>query len=189
MPRPKVHPENRLRAVEACIPCKASKKKCSGSFPCAFCIQRGRADACHGRANANASWHRITKSSPSSSEFRVGLCRNSGAISSRTSILSQPTSSPSNCSREPEGYDPASRVPPAPQSPEARHKTQPRMLRNPQGERGFTPILSNILLIWNPWLIFPSLYWRFRLLIISSAHSRHCDPIYWTLAVLSQQRE
>jgi hypothetical protein len=46
MPRPKVHPANSQRAAEACSHCKASKKECTGTFPCLHCIQRGHPESC-----------------------------------------------------------------------------------------------------------------------------------------------
>lgn len=40
MPRPKVRPEARRRAVVACVPCQMSKKKCDSRTPCANCCRR-----------------------------------------------------------------------------------------------------------------------------------------------------
>ena len=46
MPRPKVRPEDRQRAAKACLPCKASKKRCDAQLPCAHCVRRNNAAAC-----------------------------------------------------------------------------------------------------------------------------------------------
>ena len=40
MPRPKVRPEDRQRAVKACVPCKNSKKRCDSRTPCSNCCRR-----------------------------------------------------------------------------------------------------------------------------------------------------
>ena len=46
MTRPKLHPHNRKRVAEACNFCRASKKRCSGTVPCAICVRRGIAESC-----------------------------------------------------------------------------------------------------------------------------------------------
>lgn len=46
MPRPKVHPSQRRRVVEACAFCRASKKRCSGTVPCTACKRRGIESQC-----------------------------------------------------------------------------------------------------------------------------------------------
>ncbi|OIW34815.1 hypothetical protein CONLIGDRAFT_688771 [Coniochaeta ligniaria NRRL 30616] len=46
MPRPKVHPNERRRAVKACGFCRASKKRCSGTVPCTACRRRGMSSSC-----------------------------------------------------------------------------------------------------------------------------------------------
>jgi hypothetical protein len=46
MPRPKIRPEDRQRAVKACIPCKTSKKRCDSKLPCASCVRRNCELAC-----------------------------------------------------------------------------------------------------------------------------------------------
>ncbi|KAK8189936.1 uncharacterized protein BKA78DRAFT_296209 [Phyllosticta capitalensis] len=46
MPRPKVLPENRQRAPQACLPCKSSKKRCDSQWPCASCVKRDCPGAC-----------------------------------------------------------------------------------------------------------------------------------------------
>jgi hypothetical protein len=46
MPRPKVLPSQRQRAVEACNACRSTKKRCSGTVPCTQCQKRGLQDTC-----------------------------------------------------------------------------------------------------------------------------------------------
>ncbi|KIW17522.1 hypothetical protein PV08_04716 [Exophiala spinifera] len=46
MPRPKVRPEDRQRAVKACIPCKSSKKRCDAQQPCSNCVRKRAAETC-----------------------------------------------------------------------------------------------------------------------------------------------
>jgi hypothetical protein len=40
MPRPRVQLEDRQRVSKACIPCRASKKRCDSNIPCSSCIRR-----------------------------------------------------------------------------------------------------------------------------------------------------
>ncbi|KAI1614550.1 hypothetical protein EDD36DRAFT_231214 [Exophiala viscosa] len=47
MARPKVRPENRQRAAKACLPCKASKKRCDAQQPCSNCVRRKTISTCH----------------------------------------------------------------------------------------------------------------------------------------------
>lgn len=47
MPRPKVLPSQRQRAVEACNACRSTKKRCSGNVPCTLCQRRGLQDSCY----------------------------------------------------------------------------------------------------------------------------------------------
>lgn len=42
MPRPKVDPQNRQRAAEACHACRSRKQRCSGTSPCTNCIRHSR---------------------------------------------------------------------------------------------------------------------------------------------------
>ncbi|KAK5461229.1 hypothetical protein LTS15_003292 [Exophiala xenobiotica] len=46
MPRPKVRPEDRQRAAKACLPCKASKKRCDAQQPCSNCVRKKSASTC-----------------------------------------------------------------------------------------------------------------------------------------------
>lgn len=46
MPRPKIRPENRIRALRACDACKTSKTRCDAKMPCASCTRKNRADRC-----------------------------------------------------------------------------------------------------------------------------------------------
>ncbi|KAF2638507.1 hypothetical protein P280DRAFT_455537 [Massarina eburnea CBS 473.64] len=46
MPRPKVKPQDRRRAVKACLSCKVSKVRCNAQSPCNVCVRRGRENSC-----------------------------------------------------------------------------------------------------------------------------------------------
>ncbi|KAH0842483.1 putative Fungal specific transcription factor [Fonsecaea pedrosoi] len=46
MPRPKVRPEDRQRSAKACLPCKASKKRCNAQQPCSNCVRRRTPSSC-----------------------------------------------------------------------------------------------------------------------------------------------
>ncbi|PYH92670.1 Zn(II)2Cys6 transcription factor [Aspergillus ellipticus CBS 707.79] len=119
MPRPKVHPANRLRAYEACLACRSTKKRCSGTFPCAKCIRLGRADTCVP----------TPRSAPHNNHGAAA-----GAGSQQTPTLGAGTfaDQPNNdFSFQPH----ESNHDPAPSSPETLHKTHPRLLRNLRGER------------------------------------------------------
>lgn len=71
MPRPKVRPEDRQRAVKACLPCKSSKKKCDSRMPCSNCRQRERETSCvydpdtHHQPSSLDGRHRPVRSSDS----------------------------------------------------------------------------------------------------------------------------
>ena len=125
MPRAKVDPKNRQRADKACLACRLSKKRCSGTFPCIKCVRAGRGDAC-------AASVQLQTPSPWLSSARV---RNATAIldsdvhdavtTPRLRCATPPLQSPIHPSDHPGSL-----------SPEAPHRTHPRMLRNLQGERG-----------------------------------------------------
>ncbi|KAL4973095.1 hypothetical protein BDW66DRAFT_168867 [Aspergillus desertorum] len=116
MPRPKVLPANRVRAPEACLACRASKKRCTGTFPCSKCIRNGRADTC-------IPFRRPTAAStprPSNNAYRV-ISPNAGRRirnASTTSAAGLPQLLPA--------LNGTSGAP---------HKTHSRMLRNRQGEQ------------------------------------------------------
>ncbi|KAF9885871.1 hypothetical protein FE257_012249 [Aspergillus nanangensis] len=122
MPRPRVLPENRRRAYEACVACRITKKRCSGTFPCTKCIHMGRADSCVPTTRSNIAQR------PSNPD-RVMNPPPSGATPRDTS-----RSSISNHSTHDHASNHAS-VESGSRSPEALHRTRPRMLRNLQGER------------------------------------------------------
>lgn len=132
MPRPKVLPANRARVDEACFTCRKSHKRCTGSFPCAPCIKNKRAETCR----------------PCRPSDRLPTPRrsqgNQVGSSSATATESSAARSTSPGSNNPLATRPDRHVTPqeqteavaAPGSPEAPHRTHPRMLRNLQGERG-----------------------------------------------------
>ncbi|KAL2827521.1 hypothetical protein BDW59DRAFT_143913 [Aspergillus cavernicola] len=109
MPRPKVLPANRLRAPEACLACRASKKRCSGTFPCTKCVGNGRADSC-------VPFRRATTQRRTSDAY--GTPNTSTALTSSVGLDRLPQLLPSASGKS-----------------GAPHKTHSRMLRNRQGER------------------------------------------------------
>ncbi|KAL4907201.1 hypothetical protein BDW74DRAFT_148741, partial [Aspergillus multicolor] len=113
MPRPKVLPANRLRAPEACLACRASKKRCSGTFPCTKCIRNGRADTC-------VPFRRSSTVTPRQNDA-YRLTSPDAGRRVRTSSIS--TASLPQL------------LPALNGTSEAPHKTHSRMLRNRQGER------------------------------------------------------
>ncbi|CAG8038773.1 unnamed protein product [Penicillium olsonii] len=121
MARPKVHPENRLRANTACTACRKSKKRCSGVFPCSNCLHKGRGGSCipfrslPGLRSRTAS----RPAAPTWSESGIDL-----ESPVRPQTHEETTPDPGVASPEAE-----------PHSPEAPHRTHPRMLRNLQGDR------------------------------------------------------
>ncbi|KAJ0415190.1 hypothetical protein BJY00DRAFT_293847 [Aspergillus carlsbadensis] len=119
MPRPKVLPANRLRAPEACLACRASKKRCSGTFPCTKCIRNGRADTCVPfRRSSLTSTPRQTNNLYKASNSPVSQ---DAGRQTRNSLTIAPERLP--------------QLLPAPGTSRAPHKTHSRMLRNRQGER------------------------------------------------------
>ena len=175
MPRPKVHPANRLRANTACTACRASKKRCSGYFPCTNCIHKGCGRSC----------------TPFKSVPNTGL-------RSRLVPASRPTVEAPQTRREisvdlqsllrPQSHDIG--TPPVesdtPQagshSPEVTHRTHPRMLRNLQGERGMEFCDCHAYHLIDA---VRSVRREGRFSVIPTIASGYSDPTYWTLAVLS----
>ncbi|KAJ5584812.1 uncharacterized protein N7459_004612 [Penicillium hispanicum] len=129
MGRPKVHPANRLRANTACTTCRASKKRCSGSFPCTNCIYKGRARSC-------VPFKSISDTGRQSR--RVSAAHGSPATipewKGSTGGLQSPLDSHINESSPTERVD-EDPHPATSRSSEATHRTHPRMLRNLQGEQ------------------------------------------------------
>ncbi|KAJ5357066.1 hypothetical protein N7517_011675 [Penicillium concentricum] len=125
MPRPKVHPANRLRANTACTACRASKKRCSGYFPCTNCTHKGRGRSCTPFKSPNVGLRsRIPPSQPTVESPRTPR---------ETRANLQPLMSQSHDIGTPDPeFD---TLEAGSQSPEVTHRTHPRMLRNLQGER------------------------------------------------------
>ncbi|KAJ5560528.1 hypothetical protein N7513_002927 [Penicillium frequentans] len=132
MGRPKVNPENRLRANTACTKCRASKKRCSGSFPCTNCIRKGHARSCI-----------PFKSNPESpSSHRDPTPRSRSRLDTiptwddSNGPLETPVSPPNRAGSPSDRLLQRQQRPAAgSRSPEATHRTHPRMLRNLQGDR------------------------------------------------------
>ncbi|KAJ5200845.1 hypothetical protein N7491_008351 [Penicillium cf. griseofulvum] len=125
MPRPKVHPANRLRANTACTACRASKKRCSGYFPCSSCIHKGRDRSCTPfKSLPNVGLRSRIPSEPTieASRTRRGMRAN----------LQNPLSQSHDIDTPNPEFD---TLEAGSHSPEVTHRTHPRMLRNLQGER------------------------------------------------------
>ncbi|OQE72390.1 hypothetical protein PENNAL_c0097G09401 [Penicillium nalgiovense] len=125
MPRPKVHPANRLRANTACTACRTSKKRCSGYFPCTNCIHKGRGRSCtpfKSVPNAGPRSRLVPASGPTVEAPRTSR--------GTTVDLRNPSNDIGTPHPEFDTLEAGSH------SPEVTHQTHPRMLRNLQGERG-----------------------------------------------------
>ncbi|KAL4886693.1 fungal-specific transcription factor domain-containing protein [Aspergillus karnatakaensis] len=120
MPRPKVLPANRLRAPEACLACRASKKRCSGTFPCTKCVRNGRADTCVPFRRSNAS----PTSRPTNNAYGVISTPAARDVARQTR---------NTASVRPRGLPQL--LPAMSGTSGAPHKTHSRMLLNRQGER------------------------------------------------------
>lgn len=121
MPRPKVHPSNRIRAPEACARCKSTKKRCSFIFPCFNCTRAGVGGSCS--ASSKDRGGRYTTHT-----------RHTG-LRTRTTPRGSPTPA---LRREQYGGVQSTYSGDAGQVelPESQLKTHPRMLRSLQGEKG-----------------------------------------------------
>lgn len=135
MGRPKVNPENRLRANTACTKCRASKKRCSGSFPCTNCIRKGHARSCIPfKSNPESpSSHRDPTPRARSRLDTIPTWDDSNGP------LETPVSPPNRAGSPSDRLLQRQQRPAAgSRSPEATHRTHPRMLRNLQGDRGMS---------------------------------------------------
>lgn len=135
MGRPKVLPANRLRANTACTACRASKKRCSGSFPCTNCIHKGRGHTCIPFKSISATESRSRRESTVSRQPIESIPTAWSELSANIQNIQSPRSS------QIQDASPSDRHIQRPleagsRSPEATHRTHPRMLRNLQGERG-----------------------------------------------------
>lgn len=117
MPRPKVAPQNRQRASRACMKCRSSKKRCNGQQPCLNCIRKGRAGSCV-----------FTDSVASPNDLGDARAAPTMPASSRDGADS--------------GLEPHTTLTPSLSgsiqhvSPEASHRTHPRLLNSLQGDKG-----------------------------------------------------
>ena len=131
MGRPKINPANRLRANTACTICRASKKRCSGSFPCTNCINKGRAHACV-PFKSTSTTRPHSRSDPAACSSPAATATTwTPSVPSLWSPMSSRINAASPSERQ------LAQVPEAgSRSPEATHRTHPRMLRNLQGDKG-----------------------------------------------------
>lgn len=149
MPRPKVPPSRRQRAPEACVACRISKKRCSGSFPCTNCLRKGLSDSCGGcppprTARSSTSLNKASQPSlpeavPDTSSPALASACEQAVISRPSEPVVSPTITTQSTHRRPSSGLPGL---PGSLSPEAPHRTHPRMLRNLQGERGRAPSIE-----------------------------------------------
>ncbi|PNS21552.1 Regulator of drug sensitivity 2 [Sphaceloma murrayae] len=132
MPRPKVDPNKRLRAAEACTYCQSTKKRCSAIVPCSNCVRKGRAHQCtlaKGKGDAYAPASRIATQRP---RQRTSRAPSSVSIVPVDSLLSNASLSPAATTATNQSRPSAAG---AVSSPDASHRTQPRILQGSQGER------------------------------------------------------
>ncbi|KKK21937.1 hypothetical protein AOCH_000173, partial [Aspergillus ochraceoroseus] len=128
MPRPKVLPENRLRAVKACRQCRASKKRCTGTAPCPNCVRRGCAGKCIVSDSEPDSSSHDAASFPSDAAFSA-MATSPPLIQHPPIVSPAVTASSSDHGSCIHANDPQS------YSPNAPHHTYPRLLRSVCGEQ------------------------------------------------------
>lgn len=175
MPRPKVHPANRLRANTACTACRASKKRCSGYFPCTNCIHKGCGRSCTPFKSLSHAGLRSPLVPASRPTVEAPRTRRGVSVESQSLLTSQ--SHDIGTPRvEPDTPEVGSH------SPEVTHRTHPRMLRNLQGERGMNVCDRHAYHLIDT---VRSVRREGRLSIIPTIASGYSDPTYWALAVLS----
>ncbi|KAF1842938.1 uncharacterized protein K460DRAFT_340538 [Cucurbitaria berberidis CBS 394.84] len=137
MPRPKVHPNLRQRAAEACSFCRASKKRCSATVPCAACLKRGIAESC--RLSKSSKSPRVSLPGPGPSTAPRLVEEDHSAEPTTPNIIpsghnrpSSPPSSPNNAVLVPQSNDTSSV-----QVSSFETESQTRMLLNRSGNRMF----------------------------------------------------
>ncbi|RAL05361.1 Zn(II)2Cys6 transcription factor [Aspergillus ibericus CBS 121593] len=128
MPRPKVHPANRRRAYEACLACRATKKRCSGTFPCSKCVRLGRAETCVPSPRSTAQ-----RPAGSTHPLENGSVVSDSATRPATTLSVNPPADRADFDSHSQLSAPGHSTRPV--SPETLHRTHPRMLRNLHGER------------------------------------------------------
>lgn len=175
MPRPKVHPANRLRANTACTACRASKKRCSGYFPCTNCIHKGRDRSCTPFKSFPNAGLRNRFVPPSQPAVEAPRTWRGMTVDLQTPLRSQ---SRDIGTPHPE-FD---KLQAGSHSPEVTHRTHPRMLRNLQGERGMKCCDCHVYHLIDT---VRSVRRESRLSVISTIASGYSDPTYRALTVLS----
>lgn len=175
MPRSKVHPANRLRANTACTACRASKKRCSGYFPCTNCIHKGRDRSCTPFKSFPNAGLRNRFVPPSQPAVEAPRTWRGMTVDLQTPLRSQ---SRDIGTPHPE-FD---KLQAGSHSPEVTHRTHPRMLRNLQGERGMKCCDCHVYHLIDT---VRSVRRESRLSVISTIASGYSDPTYRALTVLS----
>ena len=128
MPRPKVRPEDRQRAVKACLPCKASKKRCDAQQPCANCVRKKSASTCE-YAESPVRPRGVHAHAAATSAQSRSLEHATGAGDEDADEDATPTTGKRSRS-------------PAAQSSNSRRLSGGRLLLNSKGEKGKTAALN-----------------------------------------------
>ncbi|KAG8630860.1 hypothetical protein KVT40_002479 [Elsinoe batatas] len=129
MPRPKVAPDKRLRAAEACTYCQSTKKRCSGIVPCNNCSRKGKAHQCTLAKGRPVGHTPAAKAATQRPRPRTPVNLQAAPVDP---LLSNASLSPSATNSTVQTrHSIAGGIP----SPDASHKTQPRILQGAQGER------------------------------------------------------
>jgi hypothetical protein len=175
MARPKVLPANRLRANTACTACRSSKKRCSGSFPCTNCVNKGRSRTCTPFKSLDTDLRNrpVPASRPQVSNrppWSETEPEAQSSLRSQTHEVITPR-------RESDTLEKGSR------SPEATHRTHSRMLRNLQGERGMK---HHDLRMKRRLTVARSLCRKGCFFIVPAVAAGYSHPAYWAVAVLPQ---
>lgn len=142
MPRPRVRPEDRLRAAKACLNCKSSKKRCDGHSPCAHCVKRDLASSC---SYTQSSRDRRTATP------RMNPAPQSMSLSNATTESAQPLSFSTPSQQEsvqPIQPDQGTSVP--------QRLTTGRLLTNSKGEQGTVTVSPSTM----PLTKASSLHWQ-----------------------------
>lgn len=171
MGRRKVNPENRLRASQACLQCRVSKKRCDSLLPCSKCIRRGMSNSC--TFASAAARHESSVTTPR------------GALPLEQPKPTDPPSRPQQTLEQPLRSDYGQSSPDVDaeeDSPEeARHRTHPRLLSNAQGERGIVHRHKNAQCFLGPDGLALSLHGIVGVASLSTVHTKCCHRFHGCL--------
>ena len=128
MPRPRVRPEDRQRAAKACLPCKASKKRCDAQQPCSNCVRR--------RAGSSCVYTDATSARRVDTRHRPQLSFSQSGDSGRPSIDHSIPSAESPQYGTPDDTGEREQTSASETTPTPRRLTGGRLLLNSKGEKG-----------------------------------------------------